>query len=51
MLQSLAQFSVALAEFLEQPDVLDGDHRLSGEGLEKSYLLLSRRVELPFAEL
>ena len=29
MLQRLAQFRVALAEFLEQPHVLDGDDRLS----------------------
>ncbi len=33
MLQGLAQFRVALAEFLEQADVLDGDHRLVCEGL------------------
>ena len=32
MLQRLAQFRVALAEFLEQAHVLDCDHRLVGEG-------------------
>ena len=34
MLQGLAQFRVALLDLLEQPDVLDGDHGLSGKGLE-----------------
>ena len=34
MLQGLAQFCVALLEFLEQPHVLDGDDRLVGEGFE-----------------
>src|SRR5687768_9397396 len=29
-----------LLKFLEQPDVLDGDHCLVGEGFEKSYLLI-----------
>ena len=43
MLQGLAQFGVALAEFLEQPHVLDGDHRLVGEGLEKRDLLVGER--------
>ena len=33
MLQRFAQFRVAFAEFLEQADILDGDHRLVGEGL------------------
>ena len=32
MLQGLAQFCVALAEFLKQAHVLDGDHGLIGEG-------------------
>ena len=34
MLQRLAQFRVALAEFLEQANVLDGDHCLIGEGFK-----------------
>ena len=42
MLQRLAQFRVALAEFLEQPHVLDGDHRLVGEGFEKRDLLFGK---------
>ena len=29
MLQGLAQFRVALLQFLKQPDVLDGDHSLT----------------------
>ena len=39
MLQRLAQFCIALAEFLEQPHVLDGDHGLVGEGLKKAICL------------
>ena len=35
MLQRLAQFCVALLDFFEQPHVLDGDHRLVGEGFEE----------------
>ena len=34
ILQRLAQFRVALLEFPEEADVLDGDHRLVGEGFE-----------------
>src|SRR5215472_7021387 len=32
MLQGLAQFRVALLKFLEQPDILNRDHRLRGKG-------------------
>ena len=46
MLQGLAQFGIALAEFLEQADVLDGDHGLSGEGFEQRDLLLGKRLHL-----
>src|SRR3990170_837710 len=38
MLQGLAQFRVALAEFFEQAHVLDSDHGLIGEGLEEGNL-------------
>src|SRR4030095_13134666 len=34
MLQGLPQFCVTLAEFPEQPHVLDGDHSLIGKGFE-----------------
>ena len=34
MLQRLAQFSVALAKFPEEADVLDGDDRLICEGFK-----------------
>ena len=34
MLQGLAQFCVALLEFLEQAHVLDGDDRLISEGFK-----------------
>ena len=50
MLQSLAQFCVALLEFLEQPHVLDGDHGLVGEGFEKSDLLLGERTDFQSGE-
>ena len=50
MLQRLAQFRVALAEFLEQAHVLDGDHGLVGEGLEERDLLVRRKAELRVAE-
>src|SRR4026207_1050618 len=38
----LTQFCVALAEFREQPNVLDSDHRLIGKGLNE--------FNLPFGE-
>src|SRR5688572_20373114 len=41
MLQSFAQFCIALLDLLEQTHVLDGDDRLVGESLEKGNLLLS----------
>ena len=47
MLQRLAQFRVALPEFLEQPHVLDRDHGLIGEGFEKRDLLVGKRPGLP----
>ena len=43
MLQRLAQFCVAFLDFFEQAHVFDGDDRLSGEGFEKSDLLVSER--------
>ena len=46
MLQGLAQFCVALLEFLEQPHVLDRDDRLIGEGFEKRDLLVGKRTNL-----
>src|SRR5690348_8882094 len=39
MLQGFAQFCVALAEFLEQPHILNGNDGLVGEGFQKSDLL------------
>src|SRR5262249_14880439 len=35
VLQSLAQFRVALLQFFEEADILDGDHGLIGEGFEE----------------
>ena len=51
MLQGLAQFCVALLEFLEQADVLDGDHGLVGEGFEKSDLLFGEWTDFRAANL
>ena len=46
MLQRLAQFCVALLEFLEQSHVLDGDDRLIGEGFKKRDLLVGEGTDL-----
>src|SRR5262249_9656275 len=46
MLQSLAQFCIALLQFFEQPYVFDGDNSLVGEGFEKSDLFLRERADL-----
>ena len=43
MLQCLAQFRVALLEFFEQPDILDRNDRLIGEGFKKRDLLVRER--------
>ena len=45
MLQGLAQFRIALLNLFEQPDVLDGDHRLVGEGFEQRDLLLGEGTD------
>src|SRR5262249_47909712 len=42
MLQGFAQFCVTLLDLLEQPHILDGDHRLVGKGLNQ--------IDLPFGE-
>ena len=44
MLQGLTQFCVAFLDFFEQPDVLDRDDRLIGEGLEELDLFLGERL-------
>ena len=44
MLQGLAQFRVALAEFFEQSHVLDGDDRLVGEGFDQLDLPFGKRL-------
>src|SRR5262245_2626275 len=46
MLPGLAYLRVALAEFLEQADVLDGDDGLIGESFKKSDLLVRERPDL-----
>ena len=45
MLQGLPQFSVPLLDLLKQPDVLDGDDRLVGEGFEKRNLFVCKRPD------
>ena len=51
MLQGLAQFRVALAEFPEQAHVLDGDDRLVGEGFEKRDLFVGEWANFQCGEL
>src|SRR5262249_1687911 len=46
MLEGFAQFGVALLQFLEQPDVLDGDDGLGRESFEKRDLLVGERTDL-----
>ena len=45
MLQCLAQFRVALSEFLKQADIFDGDDGLVGEGFEERDLLIGKRTD------
>ena len=47
LLQGLGQLAVPSLELLEQADVLDGDHRLVGEGPDQLDLLLGERAPLP----
>src|SRR5574337_79225 len=46
LLESLAQVAVAGLEFLEEADVLDGDHGLVRERLEQFDLLFREGVDL-----
>ena len=43
------QFVGSFIQFFEQADVLDGDHRLVGEGFEKFYLSFPKMAGLPSA--
>src|SRR5262245_14364107 len=45
MFQRLAQFCIALLDFLKQPHVLDGDDGLVGEGFEERNLPVSKRLD------
>ena len=51
MLQRLAQFRVALAEFLEQSDVLDRDDGLIGKGFKERDLLFRKRTNFRAANV
>src|SRR5687768_14869752 len=44
MFQSLAQFGIALLNFLEQPDILYGNYGLIGEGFDQLDLPLGKRL-------
>ncbi len=46
LLEGLGQLAIPSPELLEQPDVLDGDYRLVGEGLEQLDMLLGERSGL-----
>ena len=46
LFQRFSQIAIAFLQFLEQPHVLDGDHRLVGEGFEKRDLLVRERTNL-----
>src|ERR1044071_3587796 len=50
MFQRLAQFGVALLQFLEQPNVLDCDHRRVGECLEQRDLFVSKGTDFKAAD-
>ena len=49
MFQGLAQFRIALLDFLEQAHVFDGDHGLGREGFEQRNLLLGERPDFDAA--
>jgi hypothetical protein len=46
MLQRFAKFLIALLEFLEEPDIFDGDDGLVGEGFQKCDLLVREGTNL-----
>ena len=46
LLEGLGQLAVARLQLREQPHVLDGDHRLVGEGLEEGDLPLREELRL-----
>ena len=46
LLQRLAQIVGALAQLVEQPGILDGDHGLRGEVLDQLDLLIAERPDL-----
>ena len=43
MLQRLAQFCIALLDFLEQPNIFDGDDRLISESFDQLDLTFRER--------
>src|SRR5262249_51124707 len=50
VLQSLPQFCIALLDLLEQPHVLDGDHRLIREGFQERDLFFREGTNLHTAD-
>src|SRR5215469_10604829 len=51
LLQRFGQVSRALAQFIEQPRILDGDDGLLGEIAEKLDLLFSEQTRLPTQDI
>ena len=51
LLQRLGQLAIARLQLLEQPHVLDRDHRLVGEGLQQLDLLVGERAGLSSANV
>src|SRR5262249_37719083 len=51
MFQRLSQFRVALLDFLEQPNVLDGDDGLRSERLKQSYFPVAKWANLLSAHM
>jgi hypothetical protein len=45
LLQSLGQFAIACLLLVNEPCILDGNHRLVGEGLEKANLVVSEGLD------
>ena len=46
LLQRFRDFAIARLDLVEQPDILDGDHSLVGEGLDQLDLLCRERLHL-----
>ena len=45
LFQGFGEIAVAILQFLKQPHILDGDHRLVCEGFQKRNLLIGKRTD------